>query len=247
MTAPSGPSRAHVAQMFDGISHRYDAANRVLSLGLDVGWRARLMRLLPGEGRGGRRLRVLDVATGTADLAVAAGRDGRVGEVRGVDVSPGMLARGADKVARAGLEGRVTLAPGDARTLEGCDDFDVVTIAFGIRNVPDTAAGLAAMLRALAPGGTLLVLEFAEPRTPLFGPAYRAYRRHLLPRIGGALAGDAAAYRYLDDTIATFPSGEEFVALLRAAGFVDATFEPLTFGTVHLYRARRPGPGTAGG
>ncbi len=240
MTAPRGPSRAHVAAMFDGIAPRYDLANRVLSVGLDLGWRSRLMKRLPAEGRGGRKLRLLDVATGTADLAVAAGRDLRVGEVVGVDVSAGMLSYGALKVARAGLEGRVTLAQGDARTLEGCEDFDAVTISFGIRNVPDTAAGLASMYRALAPGGTLLVLEFAEPTMPVFAPSYRFYRRHVLPRVGGWVAGDPSAYRYLDDTIATFPSGEEFVGLMRAAGFAEAAFEPLTLGTVHLYRARRP-------
>jgi demethylmenaquinone methyltransferase/2-methoxy-6-polyprenyl-1,4-benzoquinol methylase len=247
MTAPQGPSRAHVATMFDGIAHRYDLANRILSLGLDVGWRKRLMGLLPSAGRGGRKLRLLDVATGTADLAIAAGRDVRVGEVVGVDVSAGMLSHGAQKVARAGLGPRITLAPGDARSLEGRTDFDVVTISFGIRNVPDTTAGLAAMYRALAPGGVLLVLEFAEPRAPLFGALYRFYRRHLLPRIGGLLTGDPSAYRYLDDTIATFPSGDEFVALLRAAGFADAAFEPLTLGSVHLYRAQRPASGGSRG
>jgi demethylmenaquinone methyltransferase/2-methoxy-6-polyprenyl-1,4-benzoquinol methylase len=233
--------------MFDGIAHRYDLANRVLSLGLDLGWRSRLMRRLPSTGRGGRPLRLLDVATGTADLAVAAGRDPRVGEVLGVDVSEGMLSYGAVKVARAGLGGRVTLSPGDAQSLEGCEDFDAVTISFGIRNVPDTAAGLASMYRALAPGGTLLVLEFAEPTLPVFAPAYRFYRRHVLPRVGGLVAGDPEAYRYLDATIATFPSGDEFVGLMLEAGFEEAAFEPLTLGSVHLYRARRPLAGAARG
>ncbi len=239
MTAPPGPSRAHVASMFDGIADRYDLANRVLSMGLDVSWRTRLKRHLPEAGRGGRALRVLDVATGTADLAIALAADRRVGEVIGVDVSAGMLARGTQKVARAGLDARVQLSLGDARVLAGQRDFDVVTISFGIRNVPDTLAGLVSMREALAPGGMLLVLEFAEPTAPLFAPAYRFYRRHVLPRLGGLIAGDRAAYRYLDDTIATFPHGEAFVALLREAGFVDAACESLTLGAVHLYRARR--------
>lgn len=245
MTAPPGPSRAHVAAMFDGIAHRYDVANRVLSMGLDVGWRARLKRHLPDAGRDGRKLRVLDVATGTADLAIALAKDGRVGEVVGVDVSAGMLSHGAAKVERAGLGGQVSLSLGDARVLEGQADFDVVTISFGIRNVPDTLQGLRAMHRALAPGGVLLVLEFAEPTTPVFAPAYRVYRRHVLPVIGGMIAGDASAYRYLDDTIATFPHGEAFVALMREAGFVDAAFEPLTLGSVQLYRGRRAPMSTA--
>jgi demethylmenaquinone methyltransferase/2-methoxy-6-polyprenyl-1,4-benzoquinol methylase len=225
--------------MFDGIAHRYDVANRVLSMGLDVGWRARLKRHLPDTGRDGRKLRVLDVATGTADLAIELAKDRRVGKVVGVDVSAGMLSHGAAKVERAGLGERVFLSLGDARVLEGQEDFDVVTISFGIRNVPDTLQGLRAMHQALAPGGVLLVLEFAEPTTPVFAPAYRVYRRHVLPVIGGMIAGDTSAYRYLDDTIATFPNGEAFVALMREAGFVDAAFEPLTLGSVHLYRGRR--------
>lgn len=240
MTAPPGPSRAHVAAMFDGIAHRYDVANRVLSMGLDIGWRDRLKSHLPATGRDGRPLRVLDVATGTADLAIALARDPRVGDVVGVDVSTGMLAHGQAKVQKAGLTAQVTLDVGDARVLAGLADFDVVTISFGIRNVPDTLRGLTAMKQALAPGGVLLVLEFAEPTMPVFAPAYRAYRRHVLPVVGGVIAGDRSAYRYLDDTIATFPSGHAFVGLLREAGFVDAAFEPLTFGAVHLYRGTRP-------
>jgi demethylmenaquinone methyltransferase/2-methoxy-6-polyprenyl-1,4-benzoquinol methylase len=225
--------------MFDGIAHRYDVANRVLSMGLDVGWRARLKGHLPERGREGRRLRVLDVATGTADLAIALAQDHRVGEVVGVDVSAGMLSHGAAKVQKAGLAEQVSLSLGDARVLEGQQDFDVVTISFGIRNVPDTLQGLRAMHDALAPDGVLLVLEFAEPTTPVFAPAYRVYRRHVLPVIGGLIAGDTSAYRYLDDTIATFPHGEAFVGLMREAGFTDAAFEPLTLGSVHLYRGRR--------
>lgn len=241
MTAPAGPSRAHVAAMFDGIAHRYDVANRVLSLGLDVGWRQRLLARLPESGRGGRRLRVLDVATGTADVALAVARDPRVDRVVGVDVSVGMLAHGATKVHAAGFDDRITLCAGDARDLADHTDNDVVTISFGIRNVPDTAQALASMGRALAPGGTLLILEFAEPTMPVFAPAYRFYRRHLLPVVGGTIAGDRAAYRYLDDTIATFPSGADFVRLLTEAGFDDAAFESLTMGSVHLYRACWPG------
>jgi len=247
MNAPAGPSRAHVAAMFDGIAHRYDVANRVLSLGLDVGWRKRLLAQLPATGRGGRPLRVLDVATGTADVAIALAKDPRVGLVTGVDVSVGMLSHGAAKVHDAGLDQQVTLCAGDARDLAEYRDYDVVTISFGIRNVPDTAMALASMGQALSPGGTLLVLEFAEPTLPVFSPAYRFYRRHLLPVVGGTIAGDRAAYRYLDDTIATFPSGADFVRLMTDAGFEDAAFEPLTLGSVHLYRGRWPGrPGQPG-
>lgn len=240
MTAPPGPSREGVAAMFDSIAHRYDLANRVLSLGLDLGWRERLRERLPQSGRSGRDLQILDVATGTADLAIALANDPRVAHVTGIDVSPEMLAHGVHKVRELGLTERITLQAGDAHALDAFDDLDVITISFGIRNLRDTAAGLRAMYQALAPGGQLMVLEFAEPETPVFAPVYRFYRRRLLPWIGGALTGDQDAYRYLDDTIASFPAGEAFLSLVREAGFVEASSEALTLGTVVLTVARRP-------
>jgi len=238
MTAPPGPSRDHVDTMFDGIAARYDLANRVLSMGLDIGWRKRLLARVPSAPS--KSLRVIDVATGTADLAIALARDARVSDVVGVDVSTGMLQHGRTKVDAAALSSRVQLVTGDARALTGLTGFDVATISFGIRNVGDTLLGLRTMLGALKPGGTILVLEFSEPAGPLFGPVYRFYRRHLLPKIGGLVAGDTSAYAYLDETISTFPHGDAFTALLTQAGFVDVGFEPLTFGAVTLYRARRP-------
>jgi demethylmenaquinone methyltransferase/2-methoxy-6-polyprenyl-1,4-benzoquinol methylase len=246
MTAPPGPSRDGVAAMFDSIAHRYDLANRVLSMGLDVGWRKRLLRRLPLRGRDGRPLRILDVATGTADLAIAMAQERRVGDVTGVDVSTGMLSHGMHKVEDKGLSSKVTLQSGDAHDLGSFRDFDVITISFGIRNLRDTAAGLRQMYEALAPGGTLMVLEFAEPTTPVFSPIYRLYRRHLLPVVGGALSGDREAYAYLDNTIASFPAGEAFAALVREAGFVDVSQTALTLGTVGLTTARRPASGEAG-
>ncbi len=235
--APPGPSRDHVDTMFDGIAARYDLANRVLSMGLDIGWRKRLLARLPSSPQ---PLRALDVATGTADLAISMAKDKRVGEVVGIDVSTGMLAHGRVKVLDQHLQQRVQLLSGDARVLTGQHDFDVATISFGIRNVGDTVLGLRTMRGALKPGGTILVLEFSEPRGWLFGPVYRFYRRYILPRIGGLLAGDTSAYAYLDETISTFPHGEAFGALLTQAGFIDVGIEPLTFGAVTLYRARRP-------
>lgn len=240
MTAPPGPSREGVAAMFDSIAHRYDLTNRVLSMGLDIGWRERLRERLPACGRGGRDLQILDVATGTADLAIALAGDPRVAHVVGIDVSSEMLAHGAHKVRELGLAERITLQEGDAHDLGAFDDLDVITISFGIRNLRDTAAGLRAMYRALAPGGQLMVLEFAEPETPVFAPVYRFYRRRVLPWVGGALTGDRDAYRYLDDTIASFPAGEAFLSLVRAAGFVEASCSSLTLGTVALTVARRP-------
>lgn len=236
---PPGPSRDHVDTMFDGIAARYDLANRVLSMRLDVGWRQRLLARLPANAPASS-LRVLDVATGTADLAIAMAHDPRVKEVVGVDVSTGMLAHGRTKVSKASLQDRVQLHTGDARELAAYIDFDVVTISFGIRNVGDTLLGLRSMLQTLKPGGSILVLEFSEPQGALFGPVYRLYRRRILPKIGGLLAGDTSAYQYLDETISSFPAGDAFADLLKQAGFVDVGFEPLTFGAVTLYRGTRP-------
>lgn len=240
--APPGPSRDHVDTMFDRISARYDLANRVLSMGLDIGWRRRLLASLPASALSSSStpLKVLDVATGTADLAMALAKDARVGEVVGVDVSAGMLSHGRAKIEKAGLTSTVRLDKGDARQLGAYTGFDVATISFGIRNVGDTVAGLRSMREALKPGGVVLVLEFSEPQGALFGPVYRFYRRHLLPKIGGIVAGDLEAYAYLDETISTFPHGAAFCALLEQAGFVDVSAEPLTFGAVTLYRGVNP-------
>lgn len=226
--------------MFDRIAGRYDLANRILSMGLDVGWRERLIARLPPE-KDGERLRVLDVATGTGDLAIAMGKHPTVGEVLGVDISEGMLARGREKIADAKLHETVQLATGDATQLAAfANQFDVATISFGIRNVSDTDAGLRQLKSVLRPGGMLLVLEFAEPTAPIFSGSYRLYRRHLLPRIGGLLTGDREAYRYLDDTIRTFPSGDAFLERMRGAGFVDVNATPLTLGSVMLYQGFAP-------
>jgi demethylmenaquinone methyltransferase/2-methoxy-6-polyprenyl-1,4-benzoquinol methylase len=232
-TAP-GPSRDGVGKMFDRIAHRYDLLNRVLSGGLDTRWRAKVRAALPARPG----LRVLDVATGTGDLLIELAGDPRVDEVVGVDIAEEMLAVGRGKLARRGVE-NARMVTGDAQALEAyAGGFDVVTIAFGIRNVPDTDLGLAQMRAALKPGGVALILEFSEPEGPVFGPVYRGYRRHLLPRVGGMLSGDTSAYRYLDETIGTFPSGEAFLERMRRAGFDDVGVEPLTFGSVSLYRGR---------
>lgn len=235
---PPGPSRDGVDRMFDRIAARYDLANRVLSMGLDIGWRARLLAELPTPTD--RPLRVLDVATGTADLAIALAKQPEVGHVTGVDISPGMLAHGREKVHTSGLDSRIDLQDGDATKLEAYRDFDVVTISFGIRNVRDTQQGLRGFFDALRPGGRALILEFGEPTTPVFAGSYRLYRKHILPVVGGLLTGDRAAYRYLDDTIRTFPCGEVFLDKMRRAGFVDVRAVPLTFGSVMLYVGTRP-------
>jgi demethylmenaquinone methyltransferase/2-methoxy-6-polyprenyl-1,4-benzoquinol methylase len=232
------PSRANVPRMFDRIAPRYDLLNRVLSLRQDVAWRRRLARHLP-EGSG---LRVLDVATGTADvLLTLVERCPRVAYGVGLDPSMGMLYRGAKKARQGAAAGRIGLVRGDGLCLPAPDEaFDAVTIAFGIRNVPDVPAALREMRRALRPGGRVLILEFSLPANAAVRGSYLLYFRHVLPRLGGMVSGDAAAYRYLNRTVETFPYGEAFCALMREAGFVAVEAHPLTFGIATLYVGARP-------
>ena len=237
-------SPAKIAGMFDAIAHRYDFLNHFLSGGLDIHWRRRAIAALALTGRE----RVLDLCTGTGDLAIAAVVGNKRGSaspgaarVVGVDFAGAMLAIAREKVARVGTAGRVALVRGDATRIPLADEsVDAVTIAFGIRNVEDPAAACAEMRRVLRPGGRLAILEFAVPDTPLFGPVYRWYLTHVLPRIGRAVSRHDAAYGYLPASIDAFATPDEFVKILRQQGFAAAAAGRLTFGSVILYTAHRP-------
>jgi demethylmenaquinone methyltransferase / 2-methoxy-6-polyprenyl-1,4-benzoquinol methylase len=226
--------------MFDRIAHRYDLLNRVLSLGIDQRWRRRTVRSLALEGRTDGR--VLDLATGTADLAILVARRHPGVVVEGLDPSERMLERGRAKIERAGLGDRIRLVTGDAESLPYPDaTFDGVTIAFGIRNVPDRALGLAEMGRVTKPGGRVAVLELSEPGGGLLGRVARFHVHTLVPRIGALLSGERE-YRYLQDSIAAFPPASEFADMMGAAGLDVVEVVPLTLGVCHLYVAeRRPG------
>lgn len=235
--APDAPSRNQVWRMFDRIAHRYDLLNRLLSFGRDVAWRKRMLRHLPPGGA----LRALDLATGTADVLLGL-RQGspRVASGVGLDPSMGMLRFGHEKIARRGLAGSLALLRGDGADLPLADaSFDLATIAFGIRNYEDVPRGLREMHRVLRPGGRLMVLEFSLPPNALFRAFYLFYFRHILPRLGGLISGDAHAYRYLNRTVETFPYGAAFCALLRDAGFGRVEAVPLTLGIATLYLADR--------
>lgn len=223
--------------MFDRIAHRYDLLNRLLSMGTDVRWRRKLNRCVPA----GEKLRVLDLATGTADVLIAMnGACPQVASGVGLDMSGGMLHYGREKLIRLGLDRKFRLVRGDATCL-GLDSgqFDAVTISFGIRNVIDVAQGLREMRRILKPGGRALILEFSLPSNRLFRAMYLFYFRNILPRIGALISGDSYAYRYLNETVETFPYGEDFCQLMRDAGFESVTATPLTFGIASLYQGER--------
>jgi demethylmenaquinone methyltransferase/2-methoxy-6-polyprenyl-1,4-benzoquinol methylase len=222
-----------IAGMFDAIAPRYDLLNHLLSAGIDRRWRKCAIRALRLTGRE----RVLDLCTGTADLAIAAGEARPpAARVVGVDFSEAMLTFGGRKIDRAAPAGRVSLVRGDAMRIPASDaSVDAVTIAFGIRNVEQPHVALREIARVLRPGGRLVILEFAIPTAPLFRAIYLSYFRHILPRIGRAISRHDAAYEYLPASVGAFASPETFMNLLRNIGFVQVSADPLTFGSVYLY------------
>jgi len=233
-SSPEPGPRGGSGAMFDRIADRYDTLNRLLSLGVDQGWRRRTVNALKLTGGA----RVLDLATGTADLAIAIARRQPDAQVVGLDPSAGMLAVGAEKLRRLGLDERVELVEGDAEALPFADDsFDGVSIAFGIRNVPDRARALAEMARVTRPAGRIAILELGEPRGSVLGPLARFHVHRVVPTLGAWLSG-ASEYRYLERSIAAFPPAEVFADLMRGAGLDVLSVEPLTFGVCTLYVAR---------
>ena len=218
--------------MFDAIAPRYDLLNRLLSAGIDRRWRAKAIASLRLTGRE----TLIDVCTGTADVALQAGRG--AARVVGIDFAGAMLALGLAKVRAAGEERRIVLVRGDAMRLPAADaSADAVTVAFGIRNVQRPEIGCAEMARVLRPGGRLAILEFGMPRLPGVSALYRWYFSRVLPFIGRRISGHSAAYSYLPASVGTFPPPAAFMTILRQAGFSDVRADPLTFGVVYLYTA----------
>jgi demethylmenaquinone methyltransferase/2-methoxy-6-polyprenyl-1,4-benzoquinol methylase len=248
VATPPDKAPDRIAGMFDAIAPRYDLLNHLLSAGIDRRWRAAAIRSLRLTGRE----TLLDICCGTADVALEA-RRGRLDDRRGrpsgrpeaarvvgVDFSGAMLALGLRKVRSAGESARITLLRGDAMRLPAADrSVDAATVAFGIRNVQRPDEACAEMARVLRPGGRLAILEFGVPRIPGVKAAYLWYFTHVLPRIGRAISGHDAAYSYLPASVGTFAAPSEFVEILRSAGFAEVHADPLTFGIVYLYTARR--------
>lgn len=219
--------------MFDRIARRYDFLNRLLSFRQDVAWRGRMIQCLPE----GESLALLDLATGTGDVLINIYRiSGRIQSGVGLDMSGGMLRCGRLKLVRQKLTDHLRLMRGDAMAMGLADEtFDVATMAFGIRNVPDAPKALRDIHRVLKHGGRALILEFSIPENPLFRILYLFYFRHVLTRIGGWVSGDSQAYKYLNSTVEAFPYGDAFAALMRNAGFIRIEAQALTFGIATLY------------
>lgn len=234
MTTSASPGSG---QMFDAIAERYDLLNRLISFGVDQRWRSRTVEALALPDS---EARVLDLATGTGDLAIQIAHRYPSARVYGVDPSVKMLDIGRQKVDREALAKRVEMHEGDAQALPFGDDFfDGVTIAFGIRNVPDRAKGLAEMARVTRPGGRVAILELSDPKSGFVAPFARFHVHTVVPTLGAWLSG-ASEYRYLSRSIAAFPSAEEFAAMMRDAGLEIVEVAPMTFGTCTLYVGEKP-------
>jgi demethylmenaquinone methyltransferase / 2-methoxy-6-polyprenyl-1,4-benzoquinol methylase len=230
-------SPTRIASMFDAIAPRYDLLNGVLSGGLDRYWRRRAIRSLGFTGAE----TLLDVCTGTGDVAIAAARVSRgARRVLGVDFAGAMLRRALEKAQARQLDGRVRVVRGDAMNLPVPDEtVDGVIIAFGIRNVAVPEAVCAELLRVLRPGGRLAILEFGLPVVPAVRPLYLWYFRQVLPRIGRVVSRHDAAYSYLPASVGAFPWGDAFARILREQGFNNVKARPLTLGVVYLYTASK--------
>jgi demethylmenaquinone methyltransferase/2-methoxy-6-polyprenyl-1,4-benzoquinol methylase len=224
-------TREGSGNMFDAIAGRYDAMNRILSLGIDQRWRRRTARALNLK----QGARVLDLATGTADLAIEVLRQEPSAHIIGLDPSVGMLEVGREKLRRRGLADNIELQVGDAETLPFRDrEFDGVCIAFGIRNVPNRARALAEMARVTRPGGRIAILELSEPDGGWLAPFARFHVHTVVPALGALLSG-AREYRYLQRSIAAFPPASTFAGAMRDSGLDVLELIPLTFGVCHLY------------
>ncbi len=225
-----------VREMFDAIAPAYDFMNRAMTFGIDKLWRRSAVRLLSDRTHDD----ILDIATGTGDLAIRLARTLDPVTVVGVDLSEEMIEIGRRKVAAEGLDEIVTLGPGDCMQLPFPDSsFDAVTCAYGVRNFADIEAGYREMYRVLRPGGTVVILELSTPRSGIVRPFYNLYTRHVIPAVGRMVSKDVRAYSYLPESIAAVPQGERMCALLSGAGFTSPRAIPLTLGTCTIYTAEK--------
>ena len=228
--------KEEVREMFDNIAPKYELLNHTLSMSIDRVWRRRVV----GEVRRAKPGRILDVATGTGDLAIAMARRIRDVQVLGVDLSEQMLAVARRKIEARGLDGRIVLDRGDAERLAVADaSVDVATVAFGVRNFGDLGAGLRELARTIKPGGKVVILEFSRPRNRVFRALYEFYSYKILPRIGGLVSRDKRAYEYLPASVGEFPAPEEFMAMMARAGFRNCRARSQSFGIAQIYIGER--------
>ncbi|MFD0862703.1 bifunctional demethylmenaquinone methyltransferase/2-methoxy-6-polyprenyl-1,4-benzoquinol methylase UbiE [Sungkyunkwania multivorans] len=227
--------KEQVQKMFDTISDKYDGLNRVISFGIDIKWRKKVVKLVERT----RPKTILDIATGTGDLAINLAKTGAE-KIVGLDISPGMLKVGKKKVEEKGLTDLVDMIIGDSEALPFDDDsFDAITVAFGVRNFETLEKGLSEIYRVLNPGGIFIVLETSVPTKTPYKQGYAFYTKFILPAIGKLFSKDRDAYGYLSESAATFPYGERFNNILQKIGFINVENRPQTFGVATIYTASK--------
>jgi demethylmenaquinone methyltransferase / 2-methoxy-6-polyprenyl-1,4-benzoquinol methylase len=230
------PKKDSVRKMFDDISPRYDFLNHFLSFGIDFIWRKKLVDMLSEL----HPARILDVATGTGDVAIAMARLDP-GQIVGIDISEKMLEIARLKVIEKGLQEIISFTRGDAERIPFSDGaFDAVTVAFGVRNYEDLIKGLTEMKRVLRPGGTMLILEFSHPSATPFKQFYRFYSRFVIPLIGKLISSHSDAYTYLPESVAAFPSGDDFLHILEESGLTNCNKKELSSGIASIYSCQAP-------
>jgi demethylmenaquinone methyltransferase/2-methoxy-6-polyprenyl-1,4-benzoquinol methylase len=229
--------KEQVEEMFDNIAPTYDRLNHILSLNIDKAWRRRVMRII----RRSKAKRIMDVATGTGDLAIAMAKRVDRTQILGIDLSEEMLAVARRKIQKQGLEERIMLEKGDAENLTMVDSgsIDAATVAFGVRNFENMERGLAEIYRTLRSGGKLVVLEFSMPKNRFIRWVYSQYAHRLLPRIGAMISKDSRAYTYLPDSVEEFPAPERFAEMLRGVGFQSVRLRRQSFGIAYIYEATK--------
>ena len=219
--------------MFDNISGKYDLLNRILSMGIDVSWRKKVVKSVKKENP----KTILDIATGTGDLAIAMAK-ATDAKITGFDLSAGMLEVGRKKVKEQNLENRIEMIQGDAEKMPFADNsFDVITVAFGVRNFENLKNGLDDIYRVLKPGGKFIILEFSQPEAVPMKQLYTFYSRYVLPKIGKKISKDQSAYTYLPDSVKAFPYGDEMKKILKNSNFVEPYDKKLTFGIASIYES----------
>ncbi|MCY2686120.1 bifunctional demethylmenaquinone methyltransferase/2-methoxy-6-polyprenyl-1,4-benzoquinol methylase UbiE [Salinimicrobium sp. TH3] len=227
--------KKQVEQMFDTISTNYDGLNRVISFGIDVKWRKKVIEMVSATNPES----VLDIATGTGDLAISLAKTGAK-RIVGLDLSEGMLAVGREKIADEKLTGKIEMIQGDSEALPFEDNsFDAITVAFGVRNFENLEKGLSEIFRVLKKGGIFVILETSVPTKFPFKQGYNFYTKNLLPLIGKMFSKDKVAYSYLSESAAAFPYGEKLNNILRETGFIDVRHHPQTMGVATIYSASK--------
>lgn len=222
-----------VEQMFDNISHRYDFLNRLLSVGIDVSWRKKVVKMVSDKNPS----TILDVATGTGDLAIALAKKNPQAEITGFDLSQGMLEHGRKKIKDKNLDHQIQMIQGDAENMPFEDNsFDAITVAFGIRNFENLENGLREIHRVLKPGGSFVILEFSQPESFPMKQLYFFYFKNILPIIGRTFSKDHRAYTYLPESVQAFPYGEKLNEILKSVNFLEPKDKKLTFGIASIYR-----------